>query len=54
MSLKLMQLKIRCFVISSFFLKSLTGLEYYGLDSCRYVSSPGLSWDATLKTTKIK
>ena len=23
-------------------------LEYYGLDSCHYFSSPGLSWDATL------
>ena len=23
-------------------------LEYYGLDSCPYFSSPGLSWDATL------
>ena len=23
-------------------------LEYYGLDSCPYFISPGLSWDATL------
>ena len=26
-----------------------TCLEYYGLDPCRYFSSPGLSWDAMLK-----
>ena len=29
-------------------------LDYYGLDPCHYVSSPGLSWDAMLKMTKIK
>ena len=29
-------------------------LEYYGLDPCHYFSSPGLSWDATLKITKIE
>ena len=27
---------------------------YYGLDSCYYFSSPGLSWDAMLKMTKIE
>ena len=30
-----------------------TCLTYYGLDPCHYVSSPGLSWDAMLKMTKI-
>ena len=24
-------------------------LKYYGLDSCDYFSSPGLSWDTILK-----
>ena len=31
-----------------------TCLNYYGLDLCHYFSAPGLSWDAMLKTTKIK
>ena len=31
-----------------------TCLEYYELDPCHYFSSPGLSWDAVLKTTKIE
>ena len=31
-----------------------TCLEYYGLDSCHYFSSPGSSWDAMLKMTGIK
>ena len=31
-----------------------TWLKYYGLDSCHYFSSPGLSWDAMLKMTGIK
>ena len=31
-----------------------TCLEFYGLDSCHYFSSPGLSWDAMLKMTKIE
>ena len=31
-----------------------TCLKYYGLDSCHYFSSPGLSWDAMLKMTGIK
>ena len=31
-----------------------TCLEYYGLDSCNYFSSPGLSWDAILKMTGIE
>ena len=28
-----------------------TCLEYYGLDPCHCLSSPGLSWDAMLKMT---
>ena len=31
-----------------------TCLDYYGLDPCHFFSSPGLSWDAMLKMTKIK
>ena len=31
-----------------------TGLTFYGLDSCHYFSSPGLSWDAMLKMTGVK
>ena len=31
-----------------------TCLHYYGLDSCYYFSSPGLSWDAMLKMTEIE
>ena len=31
-----------------------TCLNYYRLDPCHYFSSPGLSWDAMLKMTKIK
>ena len=31
-----------------------TCLDYYRLDLCYYFSSPGLSWDATLKMTGIK
>ena len=27
--------------------------DYYGLDRCHYFSSPGLSWDAMIKMTKI-
>ena len=26
----------------------------YGLDPCHYFNSPGLSWDAMLKTTGVK
>ena len=29
-------------------------IQYYGLDSCHYSSSPGLSCDAILKTTDVK
>ena len=31
-----------------------TCLKYYGLDPCHYFSSPGLSWDVTLKMTGVK
>ena len=31
-----------------------TCLNYYGLDPCRYFSSPGLSWDSMLKMTGIE
>ena len=30
-----------------------TCLDYHGLDPCHYFGSPGLSWDAMLKMTKI-
>ena len=33
---------------------SATCLNFYGLDPCRYFSSPGLSWDAILKMTVAK
>ena len=29
-------------------------LDYYGLDPCHYFSSPGLSWEAMLKMTRIE
>ena len=31
-----------------------TCLEFYGLDPCHYISSPGVSWDAMLKMTGIE
>ena len=31
-----------------------TCMQYYGLDPCHYFTSPGLSWDAMLKMTKVK
>ena len=31
-----------------------TCLEYYGLDSCHYFNSTGLSWDVMLKMTTIE
>ena len=27
--------------------------KFYGLDTCHYFSSPGLSWDAMLKMTDV-
>lgn len=29
-------------------------LDYYGLDSAHYYTSPGLAWDASLKLSKVK
>ena len=29
-------------------------LKFYGLDPCHYFNSPGLSWDAMLKMTRVK
>ena len=29
-------------------------LDYYELDPCHYISSPGLSWDAMLKFTGVE
>ena len=29
-------------------------LKYFGLDPCHYFSSPGLSWDVTLKMICVK
>ena len=31
-----------------------TCMQYYKLDPCHYFTSPGLSWDAVLKMTKIE
>ena len=31
-----------------------TCFDYHGLDPCHYFSSPGLSWDAMLKMTRIE
>ena len=36
------------------FEKLVTCLAFYRLDPCHYFSSPGLSWDAVLKTTGVK
>ena len=38
--------------VSEKFIK--TYLYYYGLESCHYFRSPGLSWDAMLKMTGIE
>ena len=48
-------LEDRCFIISWCFWKVYWYVLkiYYGLDSCYYFSSPGLSWGAMLKMTKI-
>ena len=40
-----------CYVFEKFIN---TCLKLYGLDPCRYFSSPGLSWDAMLKMTGVK
>ena len=47
-------LKTDVLVLADVFEKFInTCLHYYGLDSCHYFSSPGLSWDAMLKITEI-
>ena len=47
-------LKTDVLVLADVFEKFInTCLHYYGLDSCHYFSSPGLSWDAMLKMTEI-
>ena len=38
-------------VFGKFFI---TCLNYYGLDSSHYFSSPGLSWDSMLKMTGVE
>ena len=44
-----------CLLLADVFEKFINAcLEYYGLDFCHCFSSPGLSWDAMLKMTKIE
>ena len=31
-----------------------TCLDYYGLDTCHYFGSPGLSWNSMLKMARIR
>ena len=48
-------LKKDVFLLADVFEKFIsTCLKYYGLDPCHYFSSPGLSWDAMLKMTKVE
>ena len=48
-------LKTDDLLLADFFEKFIsTCLDYYELDPCHYFSSPGLSWDAMLKMTKIE
>ena len=48
-------LKIDVLLLVNVFEKFInTCLDYYGLDPCHYFSSPGLSWDAMLKMTRIE
>ena len=48
-------LKTDVLLLADIFEKFLnTYLEYYGLDPCHYFRSPGLSWDAMLKMTRIE
>ena len=47
-------LKRNVFLLTDVFEKFInTCLKYYGLDSCHYFSSPGLSFNATLTMTEI-
>ena len=48
-------LKIDVLLLTDVFEKFIkTCLNYYGVDPCHYVSSPGLSWDAMLKMNGIE
>ena len=48
-------LKADVFLLADVFEKFIkTCLDYYRLDLCHYFSSPGLSWGAMLKMTKIE
>ena len=48
-------LKIDVFLLAYIFEKFIsTSLKNYNLDPCHYFSAPGLSWEAMLKTTKLK
>ena len=48
-------LKTAVLLLSDVFEKFInTCLDYYGLDPWHYFSSPGLSWDAVRKMTKIE
>ena len=48
-------LKIDVLLLTDVFEKFIkTCLNYYGVDPCHYVSSPGLSWDAMLKMSGIE
>ena len=47
-------LKTDVFLLTDVFEKLINMcLKYYGLDPCHYFSSPGLSFNATLKMTEI-
>ena len=47
--------KKTCIILTGVFEKFIdTCLKYYGLDTCYYFSSPGLSWDAMLKLTNLE
>ena len=46
--------KMYCYQLMFFEKFTGTCLKYYGLDSCHYFSSFGLSWDAMLKMTGRK
>ena len=48
-------LKTDVLLLADVFEKAInTSLNYYGLDPCHHFSSPGLSWDAMVKMTKIE
>ena len=48
-------LKKDVILLADFFEKFIdTCLKFYKLDLCHYFSSPGLSWDATLKMTSVR